>query len=78
MQLGWVDFSREDREKVLDVLNLLQEQGAVDEITAYRFQCGYAFPDYARICIQHRQNYLMENWDQQFFVQHWGGARRAS
>ena len=32
MQLGWVDFSREDREKVLDVMNLLQEQGAVDEI----------------------------------------------
>ena len=32
MRLGWVDFSREDREKVLDVMNLLQEQGAVDEI----------------------------------------------
>lgn len=32
MQLGWVDFSREDREKVLDIMNLLQEQGAVDEI----------------------------------------------
>ena len=32
MQLGWVDFSREDREKVLDVMNLLQEPGAVDEI----------------------------------------------
>lgn len=32
MQLGWVDFSRQDREKVLDVINLLQEQGAVDEI----------------------------------------------
>ena len=32
MQLGWVDFSREDREKVLDAMNLLQEQGAVDEI----------------------------------------------
>ena len=32
MQLGWVDFSKEDREKVLDVMNLLQEQGAVDEI----------------------------------------------
>lgn len=32
MKLGWVDFSREDREKVLDVMNLLQEQGAVDEI----------------------------------------------
>ena len=32
MQLGWVDFSKADREKVLDVLNLLQEPGAVDEI----------------------------------------------
>ena len=32
MQIGWVDFSKEDREKVLDVMNLLQEQGAVDEI----------------------------------------------
>ena len=32
MQLGWVDFSKADREKVLDVMNLLQEQGAVDEI----------------------------------------------
>ncbi len=32
MQLGWVDFSREDRQKVLDVMNLLQEQGAVDEL----------------------------------------------
>ena len=32
MQLGWVDFSSEDRDKVLDVMNLLQEQGAVDEI----------------------------------------------
>ena len=32
MQLGWVDFSKEDREKVLDVMNLLQEQGAVDEL----------------------------------------------
>lgn len=32
MQLGWIDFSREDRKKVLDVINLLQEPGAVDEI----------------------------------------------
>ena len=32
MQLGWVDFSKADREKALDVMNLLQEQGAVDEI----------------------------------------------
>lgn len=32
MQLGWIDFSKKDKEKVLDVMNLLQEQGAVDEI----------------------------------------------
>lgn len=32
MQLGWIDFSREDRKKVFDVINLLQEPGAVDEI----------------------------------------------
>lgn len=32
MQLGWIDFSKEDREKVHDVMNLLQEQGAVDEL----------------------------------------------
>lgn len=32
MQFGWVDFSKEDREKVLDVVNMLQEPGAVDEL----------------------------------------------
>lgn len=32
MQLGWVDFSKADREKVLDVINLLQAPGVVDEI----------------------------------------------
>ncbi len=32
MQLGWVDFSKEDRQKVLDVMNLLSEKGAVDEL----------------------------------------------
>lgn len=32
MRLGWIDFSKEDRDKVHDVMNLLQEQGAVDEL----------------------------------------------
>lgn len=32
MQLGWIDFSKEEREKVLDVINLLSEEGAVDEL----------------------------------------------
>ena len=26
MQLGWIDFSKEDRQKALDVINLLVEQ----------------------------------------------------
>lgn len=32
MKLGWIDFSKEDRQKALDVINLLSEQGAVDEL----------------------------------------------
>lgn len=32
MQLGWIDFSKEDRQKAFDVINLLNEQGAVDEL----------------------------------------------
>ena len=32
MQLGWVDFSKGDRDKVMSVINLLQERGAVDEL----------------------------------------------
>lgn len=31
-QLGWVDFSKEQRNKVLNVINLLSEPGAVDEL----------------------------------------------
>ena len=32
MQLGWVDFSKEERDKALGFLQALQEQGAVDEL----------------------------------------------
>ena len=32
MQLGWIDFSKEDRQKAFDVIKLLSEQGAVDEL----------------------------------------------
>ena len=31
-QIGWIDFSEKDRKKALDVIHLLQEQGAVDEL----------------------------------------------
>ena len=30
MQLGWIDFSKEDRQKALDEINILSEQGAVE------------------------------------------------
>lgn len=31
-QIGWIDFSEKDRKKALDVIHLLQGQGAVDEL----------------------------------------------
>lgn len=32
MQIGWVDFSGEDRQKVMDVMHLLRKKEAVDEL----------------------------------------------
>ena len=32
MSIGWIDFSKEQRNKVLSVINLLSEPGAVDEL----------------------------------------------
>lgn len=32
MQLGWIDFSKDERNKVLNVIHLLDEPGAVDEL----------------------------------------------
>ena len=32
MSLGWIDFSKEERNKVLNVIHLLDEPGAVDEL----------------------------------------------
>lgn len=43
MQLGRIDFSKEDRQKALDVINLLSEQGTVDELgigTVYYIEVG--------------------------------------
>jgi len=30
--IGWIDFSKDERDKALELLRLFQEQGAVDEI----------------------------------------------
>lgn len=32
LKLGWIDFSKEDRKKALDVIGLLSEPGAIDEL----------------------------------------------
>lgn len=32
MRIGWIDFSKEERDKALDLLRLFQETGAVDEL----------------------------------------------
>lgn len=32
MELGWIDFSKSDRNKVFNVLNLLSEEGVLDEL----------------------------------------------
>lgn len=60
MQLGWIDFSKEDREKVLDVINLFQEEGAVDELgigTIRDAFANYFFPGTSTV--QTRAKYLL-------------------
>lgn len=32
MPIGWIDFSRDERNKVLNVIHLLDEPGAIDEL----------------------------------------------
>jgi hypothetical protein len=42
MQLGWIDFSKNERNKVLNVLNLLSEAGTLDELGISPIRDGYA------------------------------------
>ena len=59
MQLGWIDFSKEDRQKAFDVINLLSEQGAVDELGIGVIRdafANYFFPGTSTI--QTRAKYL--------------------
>jgi hypothetical protein len=60
MQLGWIDFSKAERDKVLDVINLLQEEGAVDELGIGIIRDGFAnifFPGTSTI--QTRAKYFL-------------------
>lgn len=42
MQIGWIDFSKEDRKKVLSVIELLSEKSALDELGIAPIRDGFA------------------------------------
>lgn len=60
MQLGWIDFSKEDRKKVLSVIDLLSEDGTLDELGVAPIRDGFAdlfFPGTSTI--QTRAKYFL-------------------
>ena len=42
MQLGWIDFSKTERNKVLSVIHQLEESAAVDEVGLGAIRDGFA------------------------------------
>jgi hypothetical protein len=42
MELGWIDFSKNERDKVFDVLNSLSEQGTLDELGIAPIRDGFS------------------------------------
>ena len=60
MQLGWIDFSKTERSKILSVLDLLQENGTLDELGIAPVRDGFSnifFPGTSTI--QTRAKYFM-------------------
>ena len=60
MPLGWIDFSKSERNKVLSVLDLLMEQGTLDELGIAPIRDGFAnlfFPGTSTI--QTRAKYFL-------------------
>lgn len=60
MPLGWIDFSKKERNKVLSVLDLLSEAGTLDELGIAPIRDGYAnifFPGTSTI--QTRAKYFL-------------------
>lgn len=60
MQIGWIDFSKEERNKVLNVLDLLSEDGTLDELGIAPVRDGFAnifFPGTSTI--QTRAKYFL-------------------
>ena len=42
MELGWIDFSKSERSKVLSVLDLLSESGTLDELGIAAIRDGFS------------------------------------
>ena len=60
MPLGWIDFSKSERNKVLSVLDLLMEAGTLDELGIAPIRDGFAnlfFPGTSTI--QTRAKYFL-------------------
>jgi hypothetical protein len=60
MKLGWIDFSKEERNKVMNVLELLSEDGTLDELGIAPVRDGFAslfFPGTSTI--QTRAKYFL-------------------
>lgn len=60
MQLGWIDFSKSERNKVLNVLDMLSEAGTLDELGIAPIRDGFAnrfFPGTSTI--QTRAKYFL-------------------
>lgn len=60
MPLGWIDYSREERNKVISVLDLLSEKGTLDELGVAPIRDGFAnlfFPGTSTI--QTRAKYFL-------------------
>nr|MBQ4454579.1 hypothetical protein [Clostridia bacterium] len=60
MQIGWIDFSKEDRDKVFSVMSLLYEPGTVDELGVGLVRDGFAnyfFPGTSTV--QKRAKYFL-------------------
>ena len=51
MQLGWIDFSKTERNKILSVLDLLSQDGTLDELGIAPVRDGFA-----NLIIPHARN----------------------
>ncbi len=60
MPLGWIDFSKNDKDKVLNVISLLEEKGTLDELGIANIRDGFSnkfFPGTSTI--QTRAKYFL-------------------